>query len=330
MKISGVFKFYQNGELIGEAQNTMTEVGRVLAIKTLMGAIPNFGTSLAVGTDSTANPTPVNGLIPNTRLGFKVASAKVIATNIDTEPNFDVILYKGKINDSLYYRIYEVGLFSDPLSSGSSGYKDELVLAFEESDNLESGNVYLSDDNYNSSTIFFANTKNTTYGDKFRIGRRAVVINANSSSPQISTTNSFVGLDEYDDLDVVTLAFNCISSATVVVRFYTNESYKEYSFSGTAGYNVKSVNLAGAALPLVDSKSNPNFDWSNITKITIHKSSGGAVVLDGLKLEDVNLVDINRGLVSRATLPSNTPIVKLANIPVDIEYSLRIGFNGTN
>ena len=322
MKMSGVFKFYQNGELIGEAENSMTQVGRVLAIKTLMGAIPNFGTTLGVGVDSTANPALVGGLIPSTKLGLRVATAPVVATNIDNESEYDVILYKGKISDSLYYRIHEVGLFSETINGNSTGYKSELVLAFENSDNIALPNGdFLADDDYSSSTIFFTTVKNTTYKDYFRIGRRAVVITATSSSPQIITTNSFVGLDEYDDLDVVTLAFGCLSSATVKIRFYTNDAYKEYSFAGSAGYNVVSVDL-GSVLPA----GSGNFDWANITKITMHKSSGGTVVLDGLKLDNVNFLDVNKGLVSRAVLP--TPIVKLANIPVDIEYSLRIGFNG--
>lgn len=55
LMIEGIFKFYQDGELIAESRNNITETGRILAIKTLLGALPSFGSSLAIGVDSTPN-----------------------------------------------------------------------------------------------------------------------------------------------------------------------------------------------------------------------------------------------------------------------------------
>lgn len=323
MKISGVFKFYQNGELIGEAENSLTETGRILAIKTLMGAIPNFGTSLGVGVGEIAN-TMNGNLATDYRLGFRVATAPVIATNIDTIDDYDAILFKAKLTDNLFYRIKEVGLFSDPLLSGATGYKEELILAFENGDNLynNTDGAYLTDDSYNDSTAFFTTIADNTYVDYFRIGRRALVL---KDATQIITTKSFIGLDQYDDLDKITLAFGRVGSGTSVVkvRFYTNDAYKEYTFSGSSNYNVVSVDLGS----VTTTSGSGTFNWENITKVMVYKSSGNEVVLDGLKIENVNLLDTNRGMVSRAVLPG-TGITKLANVPVDIEYTLRIGFGG--
>jgi hypothetical protein len=53
--IEGIFKFYQDNKLIAESRNNITETGRILAIKTLLGALPSFGSSLAIGVDSTPN-----------------------------------------------------------------------------------------------------------------------------------------------------------------------------------------------------------------------------------------------------------------------------------
>lgn len=323
MKISGVFKFYQNGELIGEAQNSLTQTGRILAIKTLMGAIPNFGTSLGVGVGEIAN-TMDGTLATDYRLGFRVATAPVIGTNIDNEEEYDAILFKAKLTDNLFYRIKEVGLFSDPLLSGATGYKEELILAFENGDNLynNTDGAYLTDDSYNDSTAFFTTIADNTYVDYFRIGRRALVL---KDATQIITTKSFIGLDQYDDLDKITLAFGRVGSGTSVVkvRFYTNDAYKEYTFSGSSNYNVVSVDLGS----VTTTSGSGTFNWENITKVMVYKSSGNEVVLDGLKIENVNLLDTNRGMVSRAVLPG-TGITKLANVPVDIEYTLRIGFGG--
>lgn len=329
MKMSGVFKFYQNGELIGEAENSLTQVGRILAIKTLMGAIPSFGTSIGVGVGEAAN-TMSGNLATNYRLDFKVASTPVIGTNIDNDLNYDVLLFKGKLEDSLAYKIYEVGLFSDPLLIGGTGYKDELILGFENADNLALTNgTFLTDDSYADTTnIFLTGVTHQTYGQLFRIGRRALVLNSSSA---VITTNGFSGLDQYDDLDKLTLAFYATGTATVTVKFYTGTAFRSYSFPATSsGYKVVSVDI-GSSTSGQDSGGTEAFDWNNITKIQINRSSGtAAVVLDGLKIENVNLLDVNRGMVSRAVLPSGSPIVKLSNIPVDIEYSLRIGFNGWN
>lgn len=323
MKMSGIFRFYQNGELIGEAENRLTEIGRILAIKTLSGAVPSFGTSIGVGTGDSENDVPSgSSLATNTRLDFRVATAPVIATNIDDKDQYDAIMFKAKITDPLFYKIYEVGLFADPLISGSTGYRDELILSFENTDNLfnpsaGTSGLYLSDDSYNSANAFFTSLgTGSAYDNNFRIGRKALVLTGFSG--EIITTNGFNALDQYDDLDKLTLAFGAPSgSTTVTVKFYTNTAFRSYTFTGANTYNVVAKNLA-------DGTNSGSFDWNNITKIGV--SASGTAVLDGLKIENFNIFDTNRGMVSRAKLPN--VLVKLANIPVDIEYTLRIGFNG--
>lgn len=321
MEVSGVYRFYQNGELIGEAKNSMTKIGRILAIKTIMGAIPNFATSLGVGVSSTPNTTAdSNGLISDMSLGLRVATCPVIGSNVDTEPSYDVIIFKGRLSDPLSYRIHEVGLFSDPLLSGGSGYKQELIMGFEFTDNLAYNNQYLTDEDYSSSTIKFIRRSELVSPQDFRIGNRALYL---AASGEVYTENGFVGLDKYDPTDRLTLGFYASTSLNVVVKFYTDSATKTYTFaSGGSGYKVVSLDLSAG----VDGGTG-TFDWDNITKVSVSRSTGTAII-DGLKIENISEIDTNRGLVSRAVLPENTPIVKLANIPVDIEYSLRIGFNG--
>jgi hypothetical protein len=64
--------------------------------------------------------------------------------------------------------------------------------------------------------------------------------------------------------------------------------------------------------------------WSNINKISITMTSTG-LVLDGIKFDDTDNVDINYGLISRTALA--TPIQKSAGEPITIEYYLVLGFN---
>lgn len=402
MKISGVYKFYQNGELIGEAENSMTEVGRILAVKTIMGAIPNFATSMGIGVSSTANtyntiPTQivVSGTFPSQTvvvsvathslaigskvtfsgitnanitglngtyqtitattgtsltftssasltngtfttglgtfgnlssdltLGLRVATCPVIGTNIDSNSTYDAIMFKGRISDPLQYKIYEVGIFSEPLLSGSTGYKQELAVAFESSDNLYNPAAgvlkYLTDDNYADTNHRIINKNDATYGSFFRIGTKALLL---AGTQEIYTENSFTGLDQYDQTDKVILGFYSSTTKTSYVRFYSGggtSNYITFSFAGVAGYNVISNNISQGAVT-------GSFDWSNITRVSFYTSGSGYVILDGLKFENINELDTNRGLISRAVLPQE--ILKVAKIPVDIEYALRIGFGG--
>lgn len=318
MKISGVFKFYQNGELIGEAENSMTEMGRVLAVKTIMGAIPNFATSMGVGVSSTANQTANvdTKLIPDSKLGLMVATMPVIGTNITTNATFDALLFKGRFADPLYYRIHEIGLFSDPLLSGSSGYRQELVLGFENNDDLfVTGLGYLN--SISNATYKMIDRTDATYGENFRIGRKALYA---AGTAEIYTENSFTGLQQYDPTDELTLGAYSITSTSVSVKFYSNSATKTFTFTLTGGsYNVVSRAISTAT------DSGTGFDWNNITKVAFI-CNNGSVILDGLRFNDVNPIDTNRGMISRAVLP--TALIKFANIPIDIEYTLRIGFNG--
>lgn len=325
--MSGIYKFYQNGELIGEAENSMTEIGRILSVKTLMGAIPNFATSMGIGVSSTANGTATNNLIPDYKLGLKVATCPVIGSNIDSDTTYDAILFKGRISDPLYYRIHEVGLFSDPLISGSTGYKQELVLGFENADNFynpaPSVLKYLNDDDYTNTTYRMVDRTDATYGTQFRTGRKALLL---GGTQEIYTENSFTGLDQYDQTDEVILGFYASASGrTVNVKFYSGggtTNYITFQFASTAsGYNVITKTISQGTVTNGDSTG---FDWSNITRVGV--AGAATVILDALRFENVNQLDTNRGMISRAVLP--TPIVKLANIPIDIEYTLRIGFGG--
>lgn len=319
MNISGVYRFYQNGELIGEAENSMTQMGRVLAVKTIMGAIPNFATSLGVGVSSTANQAATNNLIPDYKLGLMTATTPVIGSNISTNSTYDAILFKGRLADPLYYRIHEVGLFSDPLLSGATGYKQELVLGFENNDNLYTTGVgYINSDTYANTTYKMVDRTDPTYGTFFRIGRKALYL---GGTTQVYTENSFVGLDEYDATDELTLGFYASASRTITVRFYSGggtSNYITFTFAGSTGYNVVSKTISQGTVT-------GSFNWSDVTRIGV-SSDGSYAILDGLRFNNVNPIDTNRGMISRAVLP--TPIIKMANIPVDIEYSLRIGFGG--
>lgn len=310
----GIFKFYQNGKLIGEQRNNLTETGRILAIKSLMGALPSFGNTIGIGVDSTAN-TLSNNLATNNRLGFQVAKAPVVASFLDTSVTYDGLVFKAKIEDPSSYRIQEAGLISEPLSNGGTNYKSETLLSFEPSDNLESpagtSLVGVSPSGTNTAIITTSDNSN------FKIGDKALRI---ASGGTVTVNKTFTGLDSYANTDLLNIAYYANTSAVVTITFWSNSASMAFALSsGTATYKVASMTLSSGT-----SGGSGTFDWGNITKITIGSATSWAI-LDGIRIEAVSRIDSNSGLISRTAF--STAIDKVAGIPLDIEYYLRLGFN---
>jgi hypothetical protein len=304
MKLEGIYKFYEDGKLIAESKNSLTRTGRILALKTLMGAIPNFGGSISLGIDGTANTT--SGVYAtNERLGFRVCSSPVISSNVAVDDGKDLIVFKARIDDPSSYRIHEVGLFSDPLPGGATTNKFENVLNFEESDTL----VFPDP----TSSGLVTNLVN------YRNGDSALSIVAGET---VTSNNQISGIEVFDNTDLINLAYYAAGTGSVDVTFYRDASnYSTFRFSHTgAGYRVSTIERGSTP----QSSSGTLDDWSNISYVSFTANTA-TVILDGIRFENSNITDTNNGMISRAVLP--TAIQKTTGIPIDIEYYLRIDFN---
>lgn len=399
MKIEGIYRFFQDGKCIGEHKNNITETGRVLAIKTLMGAIPNFGGSIHLGIDSSYNiygyaPTQIvvsgttpsqtvvitvsshtlstgntvsisgitatgitalNGttqvitattsttitftcttsitnatystagtlgtfgqLATNTRLGFRVNSTPVLSSNIDNSVAYDAILFKAKIDDPSYYKIYEVGLYSDALLSGGKTSRNELLVSFEPSELvMNSDSKGITQDASTTSTRFVKNT-DSTYGTYVRVGTNALFIDPDKEAK----TSSGYNLEYTESTDIITLAYYATGAGSLNIDFYSGTSYTRYTVTTTAsGYGFASFQRGSGTV-------SGAMDWSNVSKIVFDGTTSGVnFILDGLRIDQANIINTHNGLVSRTSLVSS-PITKNAGSPLDIEYHMRLSFNG--
>lgn len=307
MEFTGIYKFYQDGELIGESKNQLTETGRILALKTLMGAVPSFAGSLSIGIDNTAN-SPSTGLAANKDLGFKVASSPVISSNAMLDTN-DVLVFKARVDDPSAYSIYEVGLFSNPLSGGSTTNRQEVLINFEGSDNITDSDGSALTDNGR-----FIDRSDVTYGSKIRNGNTALLVDSGES---VVSLNSFSGIETFGEQDNLVVAYYADLNADLNVTFYSGEVTKSYDFAYTGAAAYRVVSTPKGTTP-------ENFSWSNITKITFSAANGN-IMLDGIKFTSADFVETNNGMVSRTSLGAS-PIEKYAGIPIDIEYYLRVDF----
>lgn len=392
MKIEGVYKFFQDGKCIGEHKNNITETGRILAIKTIMGAVPSFGGSIHLGVDGSLNtytytPTQIvvsgtspsqsvvltvpshtlsvgtvisfrgitatgitglngtsqtvtattsttvtlvsatsltNGtystagtignfgnLATNTRLGFRVSSTPVLSSNIDNTVSYDAILFKAKFEDPSEYKIYEAGLYSNALIGGGTSSRNELLISF------EPGQIVLDSTGADLPTSG-ATTRflSTTESSNFRIGSNALQVIVGTAAKTASGFN----LSNSSETDVINLAFYANGNGAANVVFHSGSSTATYTFTvtGGAGYYVMSA-LRNSVAPT------GAMDWSNISKI-VFSATTSTMIFDGLRIEPPSVVDTLNGLVSRTAL--TTPITKGIGSPLDIEYHMRLSFNG--
>ena len=114
----GLYKVYIDGNLIGEYKNGLTQAGRTIIMKTLLGIIPSIDGTIAIGCGDKANTfAPVSNLIIDKRLHFPALSFPVMGTSLDRTGETDAIVFRAKITNPARYVITELGLY--PFSTNS-------------------------------------------------------------------------------------------------------------------------------------------------------------------------------------------------------------------
>ena len=318
--MKGVYKFYQNDELIHEQENSLTISGRALLVKSLLGLIPSIGGSIAVGVDNTANPSPnSDNLIDLNSLSFAIAESPVNIATVGTANSRDALVFKTTLEDSAKYTIYEVGLYPEKFVDQITGFTDVLILNGESDDawkvNISSTEYLLSDRIAETSGSRIVNT-----GSNYRIGDEAALVDA---SQTIYTTSFINNFSAYSQLDVFKIAGYASGSTTVTIKFMKSDAtyYSKQWSIASSGYKILSVNKNDFTATIA---SGASLDWSDVVKISITAGSA-SFIFDGMKFDDADSLSTNYGLISRAAL--STPLQKKAGEPLTIEYYLAVAFN---
>lgn len=313
--INGVYKFKLGDDVIYEQKNALTTMGRSIAIKSLLGIIPNFAGAISYGIGQQENTLDsTTNLISNNTLQFEVGRSEVIGSSLDLSESSDVLVYTAVINDPNQYTIYEVGLFPGGIANLNVDLSGSTMFDF---DRVDLFNKF--------GTASAAALFNAT---EARIGAQLFSLpdtdGTESYLTYSSTDGTMSAIDNYTSEDLFKLAgldFNEFS-ASINFRFYTDTSnYYDYTFTTptASGYFVIETQKNTAAITGVPS-------WSNITSVKIWQNSGSAVYLDALKIDYGSYYQDNiTGMISRAVLAE--PVRKPSGIPLTIEYSLSVGFN---
>lgn len=254
----------------------------------MVGAI-----SIGIG-DATAT-------INDARLQFEFA--RVPVTVIDYDFANDLLVFKGTLDESVEGKIYEVAIWTAEVNSAAGNQESKLLTSFDS-----------ASENWDVETMTSSGT---------RIG-----VDSLNHTPALSTTTASIlsgitlDLVDYSSLDQFTLAYNVSNSFTssIKIRFRTDASnYFEFTVNTpTTGYKFSTfakgtATIVGAPL------------WSDINEIEVRTTAtaGGSasVMYDGLRIDDIDTVAPEYGLVARF-IP--TPVVKTDGIVQDIEYALPV------
>lgn len=329
--INGVYKFYIDGEYVGEQKNSITKAGRIILLKSIMGLVPTVGGEIHVGIGSSANGSPdTNGLIPDNTLKFDVASAPVRMSYLDNAGNYDAMVFKASFgttaNSGERYKIYELGLFPGSGQQSGTSLTDTTLFSGSVDDYWKEGERVLAVDTTSStpSDSCYITSALTSYD--FRVGDTALFIKANDTVSVNNTVklNAFA-FNIYNSVDKFLLAYSKLTShtPTVSVKFKTTDTdyfLAEFSISGSQTYGIVEKTISEMQTAKV---GNPS--WSRITEISITSTTN--LVVDAVRFNNTDLIDTVYGMVSRAVL--DTPIIKQGNSVLDIEYYLSMGFNKT-
>jgi hypothetical protein len=313
--IKGVYKIYQDGKLVSEAENALTETGKEIFIRYLVGGRKNyFVNSLSCGISGVAN-TKSGTLITNKSLGFEVADGNTIPPiyDPDTSGN-DFIKFSTVINTPVAFSVRELGLYARP--ARSTERNAEIIFDFQKDDFEKIGTAESSQLVTNVNTRLGDTMLSLTPSD-------ATTNNVSLKFSSLLDVNPFQNISEYTSQDIFVLAaYNQVATTSSLnIRFFTDTSnYYTLTFPITASIGYQFCEVKKGTAIKVGSPI-----WEDTTSITMWHNSSSNVLLDAVKLTNLpENLDAANGLVSRAVLATPFPAT---GKPLTIEYYLTLGFN---
>lgn len=297
----GRFRFYQQGELVAESTNLITDAGKELILRKLADQATSLGGAIGVGVSDTAPAAT------DIRLGFEIARATVTVKY----PNFDnfYIIYKAELPQEDEYTVYEAGLWSQGSDTLSGMFASRQLALFTSSEGWSNTTV----DSTNSRASITAARVDVTAGNTVSVRRSGLSLDLSGYSSQDQFNIAFYKPD------------NNIAAVTLVFETTT----------GGGSYRSAEINVAGLPVgyhTVTVSKGSlvatGAVDWANIDRfgVDVRATTTGYVVLDGMRIEDSDTLNVSYALVSHSLLP--IPRVKTNVAPLEIEYALEFNVSG--
>lgn len=291
--IRGVYRFYQDGELVAESDNLITTEGKRLILRVLAEQAASLGQAIGVGVGNAA------AALGDTRLAWEIDRSQIVIKNVDYD-NSRVIM-KTTLPQNSNYTIYEIGLWSQFTSNINSDNVSKTLTTFE--------------------TAFEEWANATIDSSQSRTSPDSIRIDALASATKIASNPVSLDLSGYSALDEFNIAFykanNNISTLALSFDSVGGTWRKVSTISSLpTGYNIITMKKG-------DFIATGSPDWAAITQMNVEATAGGTggyVIMDGVRIEDGDTLNPEYALVSRSIL--TTPLVKRDTSPMDIEYAL--------
>lgn len=274
----------------------ITADGRRFIKKYLAGQTGTLVGAISVGIGDTA------ATLNDARLQFEFARTPVSITAYDFAT--DEIIFKGTLNETVDGKIREVGVWTAEFNGAAGSQESRILTSFD-----------------SESEVWDVETFETTIA---RLGPDSLKHTPAASATSASVlTGITLDLGDYSSQDAFILAYNVDNAftASVKLRLRTDASnYYEFTVTTpTAGYKFASFTKGSATVVGTPS-------WEDISEIEVRTTAtaGGSasVEYDGLRVEDVDAVAPEYGLIARYVLPA--PVTKNEGIIQDIEFAIPV------
>lgn len=277
----------------------ITAKGRTFIKRYLAGQAGTLVGAMSVGIGNAAST------LNDERMQFEFARVPVLVTDYDFVN--DRLVFKGNLEESIEGSIYEVGIWTSEVNSAAGNQESRLLTTFDS-----------ETEDWDIETFDTANT---------RIG-----VDSLKHTPALSTTSASVlsgitlDLGDFTSLDTLVFAYYVANSNTAAINVRVRtDSANYYQFTVTAptsGYKFSSFTKGSATVV-----GTP--EWSNINEIEVRTTANAvgsaSVHFDGIRMEDVDSIAPEYGLIARAVLV--TPIVKAEGRLQDFEYALPVSIS---
>ena len=291
----GTYRFYSDGEFIGESQNIITTIGREAILRYLSGDDPDFAEHMVFGIGE------VPATVDDKYLEFEYHRDGIDIKDHDVIE--DKVIVRGSIPDEMTFFVYEVGLLVDNEISDLET-PSHLITVFDTQDEAGWSGYDVDEDNGRTGIDSF--TVTAPAGDTATLVRE----------------NSFGDFSELTGDDEFVFAYNALDNApdSIDIKFMVDENnYRVYSFPGGSGFNAERWKRS-------DFTQVGTAPWEAFERMEIDVNAQGGssstVLFEGLRMDARTSAE--ERLVSRSVL--DTPIQKKGNSELQIEYIIDVAF----
>lgn len=307
-QFKGTYIFKQNDVEIGRSSNIITANGRTMLLQYLAGSRLNWAADLAIGAIPT---TPSSSDIQlNFETGrYPVIQKSYIAANATTgDP--DLIVVRATVPENTYFNIYEVGTYATSIGNFASSSKNNLIVT-DFSDALTSWSVI-------SGPAVSTNTFTPQGTGSPRTGNYSVNI---ATGTTYQNTNLSVPFNNYSAADSLQILVYNTSAGNLAVKLTDVAGYTQtvnFTLQNNSGY----YSLSKAFDQSLGTGDSAVSKFSYLSSISITTDSTAGVTIDAIKTSSASEISMQESIVSKSVL--TTPIAKLYNLPLDIEYYVQL------